>query len=241
MPTGEHEANAVAAPPDAEGRVDLDALMAEYERKRAERHKKLVRDARGVFRAMEGWGTIKDAEQWQQTVRKAAEDLETGAFLIDRLGAERYLDPDLMAVLLVLRRRLVDEYGAESAADIMLIDVAVLSYYHTIRLDGWIGNFASLIEHEFFGTQSLSAKLADRYGRYNDKIQGLRVDDYVARIGEQLLPLMDRANRLMLRNLKALQARRQPPGASVSIGSAGQVNVAQAQVNATGRGADRRP
>lgn len=33
-----------------------------------------------------------------------------------------------MAALLVLRRRLIDEYGSESAADLMPIDVAVMSY-----------------------------------------------------------------------------------------------------------------
>src|SRR4051794_32937035 len=109
----------------------------------------------------------------------------------------------------------------------MLIDVAVLSFYQTIRIDGWIGNFARLVEHEFFGTQGLSAKLADRYGRHNGKIDGLSVESHVERIGEQLMPLMDRANRMMLRNLRALQTRRQPPSAAVSIASAGQVNVAQ--------------
>ena len=100
---------------------------AEYERRIAERREKLMRDTRAVFRAMDGWARVETADAWQEMVAKAAEDLETGEFLIDRLGAERYLDPELMAALLVLRRRLIDEYGAESAADLMLIDVAVLS------------------------------------------------------------------------------------------------------------------
>ena len=38
---------------------------------------------------------------------------------------------------------------------------------------------------------------------------------------------------MMLRNLKALKALGEPNGPSVSIGAAGQVNVAQAQVNAS--------
>jgi hypothetical protein len=58
------------------------------------------------------------------------------------------------------------------------------------------------------------------------------VEDHVERIGEQLLPLLDRCNRMMLRNLKALQALREPLPPSVSIGAAGQVNVAGKQVNA---------
>ena len=137
-----------------------------------------------------------------------------------------------MAVLLVLRRRLIDEHGATTAAELMLIDVAVLSYYHTLRINGWIGNFALLIESEFFGTSGPSADFQDRYGRGSHRINGLSVERHVERIGEQLLPLLDRCNRMMLRNLKALKTLREGPAPSVSIGSAGQVNVAAQQVNA---------
>jgi hypothetical protein len=212
----------------------FEVYKAEYERRISERRRKLTHDARAAFRAMDGWCRVKDADDWHEMVRKAADDLEDGGFLIDRLGAERYLDPELMATLLVLRRRLIDEFGGESGADLMLIDVAVLSYYHTIRIDGWIGNFACLVEHEFFGKDGPSARFADRYGRHSTKIQGLSVESHIDRIGEQLLPLMDRANRMMLRNLRALQTRRQPPSAAVNIGNVGQVNVAHQQVNATG-------
>jgi hypothetical protein len=210
--------------------------MAEYEQRLAERHERLMTDARAVFRALDGWQRVRDADASQATVRTAAEDLESGGFLIDRLGGERYVDPELIAALLVLRRKLIDEYGADSGADLMLIDMALISYYHALRIGGWVGNFAILIEAEFFGRQGLSATCTDRYGRSSDKVRGLRVEDHVQRIGEELLPLLDRCNRMLIRNLKALQARRQPPSPSVSIGQAGQVNVAQAQVNTTGAG-----
>ncbi len=233
MPRAEEDAWVAAeeAPRDAEGHVDLDVYMAEYNPRLAERHQRLLTEARASFRAMDGWAMVKSQEQWQETVQRAAEDLAQGGFLLERLGAERHLDPQLMAVLLVLRRRLIDEHGVTTAADLMLIDVAVLSYYHTIRINGWIGNFAALIEHEFFSKESPSAKLQDRYGRGNGRIQGLQADDYIQRIGEQLLPLLDRCNRMMLRNLKALKTLREPAAPTVSIGAAGQVNVAQTQVN----------
>src|SRR5215207_11233758 len=54
------------------------------------------------------------------------------------------------------------------------------------------------------------------------------------RFGEQLLPLMDRANPMMIRNLRALQARRERAAPSVSVGSASQVNIAEAQINVSG-------
>jgi hypothetical protein len=91
----------------------------------------------------------------------------------------------------------------------------------------------SLIEHEFFDNKGLSAKLEKRYGRGSNEIQGLRVEDFIHRIGEDLLPLMDRCNRMMLRNLKALKAMREGSARSVSIGNAAQVNVATNQANAT--------
>jgi hypothetical protein len=169
-------------------------------------------------------------------VAKATDDLENGGFLIDRLGAERHLEPELMAALLVLRRKLIDEYGADSAADLMLIDVAVMSYCHTLRINGWIGNLQGQVEHEFFGTDGLSVVVDGRKrSTWDVRIKGLRVVEIVDRLGEQILPLLDRSNRMMLRNLKALEARRQGPTPSVSIGQAGQVNVAAAQANQASR------
>ena len=240
MPRAEEEARAAAAaaPRDAEGHVDLDTYMAEYKRRLAERHERLLTEARAVFRAMDGWGMVRTQEAWQETVRKAAEDLEDGGFLLERLGAERYLDPQLMATLLVLRRRLIDEHGATTAAELMLLDLAVISYYHTLRVNGWIGNFAALLESEFFGQEGLGARFQDRYGRGAHIIDGLHVEGHVERIGEQLLPLLDRCSRMLLRNLKALKSPREPTTPSVSIGAAGQVNVAGQQVNtASERGA----
>jgi hypothetical protein len=237
MPRAEEDAwtAAESAPRDAEGHVDLNTYMAEYQQRLAERHQRLRTEARAAFRAMDGWGRVQNQEEWQQTVVKAAEDLDRGGFLLDRLGAERNLDPELMAVLLVLRRRLIDEHGATGAAELMLIDVAVLSYYHTLRINGWIGNFAFLVESEFFGTSGPSARFQDRYGRGSHRINGLTVEGHIERIGEQLLPLLDRCNRMMLRNLKALKTLREGPAPSVSIRSAGQVNVAGQQVNAAAR------
>ena len=236
MPSPAREAYAaVYEARPADGETDWNALQAEYqaeyERRLAERHKRLMTDARAAYRAVDGWGSVTSQEDWEQTVARARDEYEHGAFLIDRLGAERHIDPALMAVLLGLRRQLVDEHGATTAAEFMLIDLAVLSYYHTLRINGWIGNFASLIEHEFFDKQGPSAMFEQRYGRGSREIRGLRVEDHVHRIGEQLLPLLDRCNRMMLRNLKALKTLREGPAPSVSIWSAGQVNVATHQSN----------
>jgi len=241
MSTAETEAweIATAEATSQDGTVDEDRRFQiyrmEYQRQIAERRARLTRDSQAVFRSMDGWARVPSSEVWREMVEKAAEDLETGSFLIDRLGAERHLDPALMAVLLVLRRRLIDEYSSGSAADIMLIDMSLMSYYHTLRISSWVGNLASVTETELFGTEGLSVVVnGKRRSAWDVTIKELRVVEIIERLSEQILPLLDRSNKMMVRNLTAVQARRQAPVPSVNIGQAGQVNVAAVQANEVG-------
>jgi len=228
MPSAETEALALATRED--GSIDHELYMAEYERRLAVRQEKLVGESQALLRSMEGWRGVETSDDWTNTVRKAAEDLNSGGFLIERLGGHRYIDPKLMAVLYLMRRNLIDEHGARTAAEHLLIDVVVLSYYHTIRINGWIGSLCSAVESELFGPAALTAKLDHRFGP-GTEVRGLRVEELVQRLSEQLMPLLDRSNRMMLRNLKALKEHRRAPTPSVSIGQARQVNVGAQQVN----------
>src|SRR5919109_4668206 len=100
-----------------------------------------------------------------------------------------------MAVLLSLRRRLIEEHGATTAAELMIIDSAVLAFYHQLRVTGWLGDLSIWLEHEFFGLQGLTAKLKDRHGYGAESIRGLKAEDIVEQLVERLLPLLDRCNR----------------------------------------------
>ena len=53
------------------------------------------------------------------------------------------------------------------------------------------------------------------------------------RLGEELLPLLDRANRMTIRTVKALAELQRGPAPAVAINQAGQVNVGAQQVNVT--------
>ena len=212
--------------------------MEVYKRGLAERQQRLHTDARASVRAMDGWCRVKSEADWLEMVDQAEEGLATGRFLIDRLGAERHLDPEMMAALIMLRRRLICEYQVTGAADLLLIDLLLIAYYHQLRINGWVGNFASLIEAEFFGEEGPSAKLRRKHGY---QVEGLKVEDFIHRVGEELLPLLDRCNRLMIRNLRALRDPRQRPAASVSIASVGQVNVGAQQVNVAKAANEERP
>src|SRR5205085_12666147 len=65
-----------------------------------------------VFRAMRR-GRKESA---QEQIERVLTGFEDGRFLIERMGAESTVDPDLAVVLLDLRRRLRDEHGPGPAA-----------------------------------------------------------------------------------------------------------------------------
>jgi hypothetical protein len=208
------------------------ALEEASNARRAEKQQRVTQlrhEARADFRAMAGWQRVTTPEAWEQTCREAGTDYRSGRFLIERLGASRHLDPELMATLWGLRQQLLDE-GSGSAAETMLADLAVTSYYNALRIQQWIGNLALATEREFFGEEGPSARFERRY----ERVEGLVVERQLERMGEELLPLQERANRMVIRNLKALADLRRRPAPSVAIGQAGQVNVGAQQVNVTG-------
>ncbi len=124
------------------------------------------------------------------------------------------MDQDLAVVLLHFRRGLIEDYGGGPAA-LMLIDRAVAAYQDFIRVQGWIGNMALLIEHEFFGVQGPTASFQDGYGREGRTIRGLTVKQHLARLRDELLPLAERCGRVMREALAGLELLRAAPSHAV--------------------------
>src|SRR5713101_7567311 len=149
-------------------------------------------------------------EAEQQQVERVLTSYEDGSFLIDRLGAGLVVDQDLAIVLLNLRRRLIGEYGDAPAA-MMLIDRAVVAYQDLIRVTGWTGNTALMVEAEFFGRDRPRAGLQDRHG----EVHGLTVEEYINRLGQDLIPLAERCARVMREALAALETVRAVPSSAV--------------------------
>jgi hypothetical protein len=227
-----HKGSHLPALRDQDG-ADLEAEFHATQQADQERAKQLRRNARAVMRAMQGWGQIRGVEEWQAACEDARKRYESGRFLLERLGAERFLDPQLMATLWQLRQGLQEEYGTDSPAMTMVIDLAVMSYANALRVQGWIGDLSLVIEHELFAEDSLKVTLRQQYGPQFD---GFAVEEALRRLREQLLPLCERVNRQLLQHLQALQRPRPGPSPMMAIGRAGHVNVAQQQVNLQRRG-----
>ena len=177
---------------------------------RAAVDKALSDNSMAVFRAM---ARFRD-ESEQEYVERVLAGFADGRFLVNRLGAAGVGDQELTVVLLDLRRRLMDEYGGVPAA-VMLIDRAVSAYQNLIRVEGWVGNLALRIEHEFFGQRGPNADFRDRYGREGRAIRGLSVEEHLAHLREGLIPLAERCGWIMREALAALDMLRAAPSQAV--------------------------
>src|SRR5262249_22883482 len=156
----------------------------------------LSEDAAAVARAARDEALLDTDKDYQRLAERTRRNHRRGSFLIDRLGAAGLVDPSLTVVLTDLRRELLAAYGSSAAAT-MLIDQAVVAYQNFLRVTGWTGNTALMVEAEFFGRDKPTAQFRDRYWDENLKIQGLTVEQHISRLGEQLLPLAERFARTM--------------------------------------------
>jgi DNA replication protein DnaC len=60
--------------------------------------------------------------------------------IIDDLGMRKLPHTAAEDLLEMLRQQLRDELAITTAAETMLVDLALLSYYHALRVEGWTGN-----------------------------------------------------------------------------------------------------
>ena len=133
-----------------------------------------------------------------------------------------------MATIWHLRQRLIADFDVQGAAEEMLVDLAVLAFHNALRVQKWIGDAGMLLEAELFGQAGPSATLEAKYGP--GSVTGLAAEEWVRRLTESLVPLLDRTNRMLIRNLRALRELKGAPLA-VRVENYGQLNVGQTQTN----------
>jgi hypothetical protein len=72
-----------------------------------------------------------------------------------------------------------------------------------------------MVEAEFFGRDKPSAEFQDRHGRGGREIRGLTVEEYINRLGQDLIPLAERCARVMREALGSLEALSAAPSGAV--------------------------
>src|SRR5260370_29959360 len=103
----------------------------------------------------------------------------------------------------------------------MLICRSVTAYRFFIRISGWTGIMALMIESDFFGRDRPRAGLRDRHG----EIRGLTVEEYIKRLGQDLIPLAERCAGVMREVLAALEATRGVPSQAVERSTPARISL----------------
>jgi hypothetical protein len=178
-------------------------------------HAALRNDAQSCARAMRSSPLLDTTEAWTEIVGRSLDDYRSGRSLMDHLGADRLIDPALTGMLLAIRRGLLEEIHSPSMADYVLIDMAVIANANAMRIQSIIGNTALIIESEMYGQPTLRAKWKKEYGARPEDIRGLAVEDYVVRLREMLLPLVEKFNHSARDAIEGMGRQRQMPSIAV--------------------------
>src|SRR5260370_26880426 len=112
-----------------------------------------------------------------------------------------------------MRCGLIEETQAETASEMLLIDLAVIAHANAMRIQTMIGNAALIIESEVFGQQSMRAKWKKTHG--TQEIQGLAVEDHLRLLRDRLMPVVEKFHRLAREHIEAITRLRQMPAVHV--------------------------
>ena len=73
---------------------------------------------------------------------------------------------------------------------------AILAYYNLLRVQGWIGNIALVVERQLFGKEPLNEIHGPQVGD--------ALEEQLRRLAEVMMPLQERTHRMMMRSLLAI-------------------------------------
>ena len=182
--------------------ADEPDVQQALERAQSWLNQELYAGAQSYVRAMSGWHRINDATDWLQIYDEAQQARQSGQFLLSQLGAGRYLEPDMMAVLTQLRLDLLAEYQAGGPAAALLVDVAICAYYNSLQFQRWQGDLALQLERETFGQEGMAVTLSEKYGT---GIQGFKAEETLRRMRAQFTSLFAQTHRQLMHTLQALE------------------------------------
>lgn len=191
-----------------------------------ERAREISRRCNWDYLSKVEWADIKTQDAWEEAKKTSVVDYYTGKFLIDALGGAKNTRPHLVAILLQLRLAWIEEYKISTAPELILLDFALLSYYHFLRANYVINNFQWVINSEMFDEEGPKLK----YNSHFTKIEGFSSEEHIQKMSELLLPSLERFNKLFLRNLKALRDLKRS-NAILNIGNVSQINIGEKQIN----------
>ena len=240
QPIGDEPAATEVAAVEEDERAAWKALSPEEQaahqerwwRERQAAARDLVERGKRSYAAMHGWGKVESREEWFAIQDRAAEDWASGNALVEMLGGEAALDPPRLALLQHLWHHFVHAYRLDGPAEYLCLAMALVGFNQLIRVNEFVGNLTARVEQRFFNSDEvLRVTIVEPTGRRpGNRYEQVYGEDVVDQLGREALPLLDRLNRMVLRNLKALRELKASP-ISMTVQNFGQLNVGQQQTN----------
>lgn len=183
------------------------------------------------YRGTLSWAGIHSQEEFEKKYEESVNDYYSGNFFMERIGRYREVDAPLTLVLLHLRAQWIVEYDIKTIPEFILLDMALTSYFHYLRLNEAVNNTMASIEWEYFALDAPSFR-RDYYGtRLGSVTKDQAIAEELAhRLSEVLQPLLELYNRMFIRNLKAIRDLKRG-NIQLNIGSVGQMNIGEKQLN----------
>ena len=219
---------------DEHPELSREELNAAIDKEIADAKKRSIEEKRAgslSYRRSLEWAGICSQEELDRKCHEAVEDYESGNFFIERIGRYGTVDSPLTLAVFHMRQQCIKDLGIKTMPEFMILDMAMTSYFHFLRLNEDVNNILANIEWEMFAIDAPRSNDNSFWGGLTGKRKDQKVAEELAhRLQEILQPVLDQFNRAFIRNLKALRDLRRG-NILLNIGNIGQVNIGDKQIN----------
>ena len=174
---------------------------------------------------------LRTQDDWERAYVSIEDDYVSGQFLIETLGAQRYVEPRIAMTILMLRRRMIEDMQLKTISEFMLMDAALVAHYNSIKAQTMLGDIAIHVDRELFHDDPLDPK----DGRNLD-VSKFKFDEMLKQASGSLMTIIDSTNKTMIRSIKALGDLNK----GTLLIRAEQVNIADKQLNQVVKGDRKR-
>lgn len=213
-----------------EGGPALDAAIEKKVKKVKARS--LTEKKRGSlqYRQSMEFAGLRSQEDTDKKYAEAIEAYRNGSFFLERIGRYGEVDTPLAFTMMHLRSEWIEEYDIKTAPEFMLLDMAMTSYFHFLRMNEDVNNLMANIEWDVFALDA--PKFKNGVGNFfeDEKRKEFIAEGLAHRLQEVMQPTLDQFNRMFIRNLKAIRDLKRG-NIQLNIGHVGQMNVGEKQIN----------
>lgn len=216
------------------GKTFIEAVNKRHDelKQQAAKEKKLCSHSNRASRFF-FWSGVESHEEMEKLCQEALRDYKHGDFFLERMGRYRAVDVKLSLTLNFLRQQWIAEYEVKTVPEFILLDMALTSFFHFLRLNEAVNNIMANIEWQMFELDAPNFLIWDKWGErrpYGEKDDKAVAETLAYRLKDVLLPALEQYNRSFIRNLKAIRDLKRG-NIQLNIGNVGQVNIGDKQMN----------